>query len=49
MNRAAGGALSSSEADPGVLGALTDGEKAQLLDVLIARNAALAVRAGREA
>jgi hypothetical protein len=46
MNRAADGAASSSEA---VLGVLTDREKAELLDALIAQDATLAARAGREA
>jgi hypothetical protein len=49
MNRATGGALSNSKADLAVLAALTDREKAELLDVLIARNATPAARAGREA
>ena len=46
MNRAADGAVSSSEA---VLGVLTDREKAELLDALIAQDATLTARAGREA
>ena len=49
MNRAADGAASSSEADLAVLGVLTDREKAELLDALIAQDATLAARAGREA
>ena len=49
MNRAADGVASGSEADPGVLAALTDSEKAELLDALIAQDATLAARAGREA
>ena len=49
MNRAADGAVSSSEADLAVLGVLTDREKAELLDALIAQDATLAARAGREA
>ena len=49
MNRAADGAASSSEADLAVLGALSDSEKAELLDALIAQDATLAPRAGREA
>jgi len=46
MKRAADGAVSSSEA---VLGVLTDREKAELLDALIAQDATLTARAGREA
>ena len=49
MNRAADGAVSSSDADLAVLGVLADREKAELLGALIAQDATLAARAGREA
>ena len=49
MNRAADGAVSSSETDLAVLGVLTYREKAELRDALIAHDATLAARAGREA
>jgi hypothetical protein len=49
MNRAADKAPGNSQADLAVLGALTDREKAELLDALVAHDATLAARAGREA
>jgi hypothetical protein len=49
MNRAGGEAPGSSQADVAVLGALTDREKAELLDALVAHDATLVARAGREA
>ncbi|MGZ6693632.1 MAG: hypothetical protein ACXVHQ_40360, partial [Solirubrobacteraceae bacterium] len=49
MNRAVGEAPGSSQADLAVLGALTDHEKAELLDALVAHDATLVARAAREA